>query len=129
MSGDTPPYDPHTPTPRGRGLRREGAIANILSAQEQALADAMMQSSSPLPESILGRRSRAEDDIGEPGDPDPDPDTTPRASAQTASISNIMAIALRYASKKKLRQEQRDEVDIFLTASAFVFILGCILLI
>jgi|ERR1700722_8237784 len=117
LSPSTPPYDPHTP-PRGRGLRREGAIANILSMPEQALVDAMMQSSSPLPESVLGRRTRAEDDVGD-GDRD-DPDGTPRASAQP-SISNITAITLRYGSKKKLRQEQRDEVDIFLTVSPFVF--------
>src|ERR1700722_983127 len=112
----TPPYDPQTPTPRGRGLHREGAIANILSAAEQTLVDAMRQSSSPPPECVLGRRTRDDDDIGGPGANDAeDLDVTPRASA--LPNSNVSAMASRYASKKKLRPEQRDELDAFLAVS------------
>jgi hypothetical protein len=110
----TPPYDPQTPPPRGRALRREGAV--IFSSAEQVLADAMAQSSSPLPESLLGRRTRADSDVGGPDD-DPDLDLTPRASTRAPSISNVTAVVLRYASQKKLRPEQRDEVDSFLTVS------------
>jgi hypothetical protein len=119
----TPPYDPQTP-PRGRGLHREGAIPNLLSAAEQTLVDAMRQSSSPPPESVLGRRTRDDDDVGA-NDTGEDLDVTPRASAQamnnsTNIISNVSAMALRYASRKKLRPEQRDELDAFLTVSNLI---------
>jgi hypothetical protein len=108
----TPLYE--TPTRPGRTLHREGAV--IFSLAEQALADAMVQSSPPLPESVLGRRTRTDDDVGGPDD-DLDLDLTPRPSAHSPSISNITAIVLRYASQKKLRPEQRDEVDAFIGVS------------
>jgi len=105
----TPPYQPQTPTPRGHALRREGAV--IFSSAEQVLADAMAQSSPLLPECVLGRRTRADSDVGGPDD---DPNLTPRASAHEPSISNVTAVVLRYASQKKLRPEQRDEVEAFM---------------
>src|ERR1700722_17961225 len=101
-------------TPPSRTLHREGTVIFLFA--EQALADTIAQSSPPLPESVLGRRTRADDDVGGPDD-DLGLDLTPRASAHSPSISNITAIVLRYASQKKLRPEQRDEVDAFIGVS------------
>ena len=82
-----------------------------------------MMRSSPTPESVLGKRTRRADDSTdgndtEPNDTEPDngsPSTTQLQSLP--SISNVAAATLRYASKKKLRPEQRDEVDAFLLVS------------
>lgn len=107
------------PQPR-RPLRREGAVF-ILTAEEQLLQDAMLMSSSPPPEPVLGKRTRQEGDNGE--DDVEDDATTPALQLQTSlpSISNITAAALRYATNKKLRPEQREEVEAFLLVS-FCFI-------
>jgi hypothetical protein len=107
------------PQPR-RPLRREGAVF-ILTPEEQLLEDAMLMSSSPPPEPVLGKRTRQEGDNGE--DDVDDDATTPVPQLQTSllSISNITAAALRYATNKKLRPEQRDEVEAFLLVS-FCFV-------
>lgn len=103
------------PQPR-RPLRREGAVI-ILSPEEQLLQDAMLMSSSPPPEPLLGKRTRNEDgdDEGEhvPTSPAPQPETS------SPSTSNITAAALRYATTKKLRPEQRDEAEAFLLVSCY----------
>lgn len=103
--------------PHGRPLQREGA-RHFLSAAEQAMQDTMLRSSPP-PESALGKRVRQDDSLGDnDGDTEPDEDSeTPQPQCSPPSISNITAATLRYASKKKLRPEQRDEVEAFLLVS------------
>lgn len=116
-SSDTPTQELPTAAqqPR-RPLRREGAVF-ILTPEEQLLEDAMLSSSSPPPEPVLGKRTRQEGDNDE-GDVE-DNATTPAPQVQTSflSISNTTAAALRYATNKKLRPEQRDEVEAFLLVS------------
>lgn len=106
-----PALQPHRP------LQRERAII-FLSAAEQAMEDAMMRSSS-TPEPVLGKRTRQGDGSADGNDTEPD-DGPPSAtqSQSSPSISNVAAATLRYVSKKKLRPEQRDEVDAFLLVSA-----------
>lgn len=94
-----------------RPLRREGAI-NLLSAAEQALQDAMMRSSPP-PETVLGKRTPGGDG-DQDGDTEPDDETPVR---EPPSHGNITAATLRYATHKKLRAEQRDELETFLKVS------------
>ena len=114
-----PAADPATPsapsTQRGRPLQREGA-RHFLSAAEQAMADAMMRSSPP-PEPVLGKRARQEDPLDVDTEPDEEPSSTTRPQPSSQCISNINAVTLRYASKKKLRPEQREEVEAFLLVS------------
>ncbi len=109
-----------TQPPPHRPLQREGA-QYFLSRAEQALADAMMRSSPP-PEMLLGKRGRADD---QPGDGDDEEGSEPEDGSSTTppqpsapSIGNVTAVALRYASKKKLRPDQRDEVEAFFSVSA-----------
>lgn len=113
------------PQPR-RPLRREGAVF-ILTAEEQLLQDAMLMSSSPPPEPVLGKRTRQEGDNDE--DDVEDDATTPAPQPQTSlpSISNITAAALRYATIKKLRPEQREEVEAFLLVSFWFFVYSLVL--
>ena len=115
---------PHTPIPSSqpRPLRREGAC-HFLSAAEQAMEDAMLRSSA-TPEPVLGKRTRQEDDPLDGNDTEPgeDPLTT-QPQPLSPSISNVTATTLRYVSKKKLRPEQRDEVEAFLLVSASFYIL------
>jgi len=101
-----------------RPLQREGAII-FLSAAEQALEDAMLRSSPP-PEQLLGKRAHVQDDEQEGGDTEPEEGTSASAQAQSLapSLSNVTAATLRYATFKKLRAEQRDELDAFLQVSA-----------
>lgn len=133
MSSPIPSTDGH-PTPQQqpvpssqprRPIQREGAFRiENLTAAEQALEDAMNRLSSPPPE-VLGKRTR-EDGSGEGSDSEPDEDS-PRNGEQGASemqpqssqpsISNVTASTRRYAAKKKLRPEQRDELDAFLLVS------------
>ena len=82
------------------------------SRAEQALEEAMARSS-PLPEPLVGKRAHEEDtDDDEEGD---EPDEESRAVADTQpSLSNVSAATLRYATHKKLRTEQRSELDAFL---------------
>ena len=94
-------------------LRREGAII-LLSAAEQAMEDAMLRSS-PTPEPVLGKRTHNSPD-GDDTEPDDEPTTTQSDSSLPLS-SNVAAATVRYAAKKKLRPEQRDEVDAFLLVS------------
>jgi len=114
----TPPRQPLPNVPRP--LRREGAFCfQGLTPAEQAMEEAMMASSSPPPESVLGKRRRS---VGEPvdgGDTEPDEQglSTTRPQSELPSITNVAATVLRYATTKKLRPEQRDEVDAFLLVS------------
>lgn len=87
----------------------------MLSRAEQAMEDAMARSS-PVPEPVLGKRTheagdQSDDDVDEPDGESPS--TMPPQSSLPAS-TNLAAATLRYATKKKLRSEQRDEVDAFL---------------
>jgi hypothetical protein len=102
------------PQPR-RPLRREGAMI-FLSPVEQASQDAMLRSSS-TPEPVLGKRPHQEDNGS---DRNEDTSTLPPMQPQTSlpSISNVSAAALRYATHKKLRPEQRDELETFLLVSS-----------
>lgn len=117
---------PSHPIPRGRPLQREGAQF-FPSAAERALEEAMMRSSPP-PEPVTGKRVRDADD--EPGADDHDTEAEDEASATTSPqpsplpTSNLIAATLRYASKKKLRPEQRDEVDAFFSVSACLTLSG-----
>jgi len=105
---DLPPTS--APQPR-RPLRREGAII-LLSPAEQAL----QLRSSPPPEPVLGKRPHQEDDNG--GDDNRDTSTPPmQPQTSLPSLSNVTAAALGYATHKKLRPEQRDELETFLLVS------------
>lgn len=107
-----------------RPLRREGAII-FPSAAEQALMDAM-ERSSPPPEPLLGKRTHDgqdnEQEAGDTTEPDEGGSTTDSTRAQEPSFGNITVATLRYASHKKLRSEQRDEVEAFLQVSIFIYI-------
>ena len=97
-------------------LRREGATI-FLSPAERAMEDAMMRSS-PTPEPVLGKRTRRVDDSTDGNDTEPDDESPSTTQPQSLpSISNVATATLHYASKKKLRAEQRDEVDAFLLVS------------
>ena len=105
-------------TSQRRLLQREGAVY-ILSPAEQALEDAMLRSSPP-PEQVLGKRTHEEDDEEDPdGDTELEEGTSTSAQAQSLapSLGNITGITLRYATYKKLRAEQRDELEAFLQVS------------
>jgi hypothetical protein len=104
------------PIPSSRPLRREGATF-FLSRAEQALEESMM-STSPPPESVLGKRTRGPGDTTDGNDTEPDNGSPSTTEPQPLpSISNVAAATLRYALKKKLRPEQREEVDAFLLVS------------
>ena len=79
----------------------------------------MMRSSSPPPESLLGKQARHDDqedgDHGTETEEDESPTTRPQPSS--ISVSNLTAAALRYATKKKLRPEQSEEVEAFFSVS------------
>lgn len=109
----------HPQLPPGRPLQREGARF-FLSAAEQAMEDAMNRSSSPIPELSLGKRTRPAGDPEDGNDTEQDEDLSPpvQPSSATSSFGNVTAAALRYASKKKLRPEQRDEVEALLLDTA-----------
>jgi hypothetical protein len=121
----TPQQQPPPSSQPRRPIQREGAFRiENLTAAEQALNDAMDRLSSPPPE-VLGKRTCG-NGSGEGSDSEPDEDS-PRNGKQGAlvvqaqssqpSISNVTASTLRYASKKKLRPEQRDELDAFILVS------------
>lgn len=116
--------EPQTSQPisHRRPLQREGA-RYFLSAAEQAMEDAMLRSSPP-PEILLGKRTRQGDDDHIDTEPDEDPPSAPQQSLPP-SVSNVADASRRYALKKKLRPEQRDEVDAFLLVSASTIYLGC----
>jgi len=113
-SSTSPPPIPSSQT--HRPLRREGATF-FISRAEQALEDSMMRSSPP-PESVLGKRTRGLDDTTDGNDTEPDNGSPSTTEPQPLpSISNVAAATARYALKKKLRPEQREEVDAFLLVS------------
>lgn len=105
-----------------RPLRREGAVI-LLSAAEQAMEDAMLRSSSPLPEPVLGKRTHQEgDSASTDGDDAPPNDMEPTTHQQVLpSIGSIAAATTRYAARKKLRPDQRDELDAFLSVSSIQY--------
>ena len=115
-----------TPTPAAqnvpqapRPLRREGA-QYFPSTAEQALEEAMMRSS-PIPEMVLGKRTHHDDQPGEDGgdtESDEEGSLLPHPQTTTPSISNLTAATMRYASRKKLRPDQRDEIEAFLSVSS-----------
>ena len=122
-AADIPSSQPHRP------LRREGATI-FLSPAEQAVENAMMRSSpapDPMPESALGKRPRGVDDSTDGNDTEPDNESPSTTQLQSLpSISNVAAATLRYALKKKLRPEQREEVDAFLLVSTPLTYLLCL---
>lgn len=102
-----------------RPLRREGAMI-ILTPEEQALEDAMLRSS-PEPEvSALGKRTRGDNDTeGRDGtDTESDSEIPPTSQALAPTVSsNVTTASLRYATQKRIRSEQRGELDAFLSVS------------
>ena len=98
-------------------LQREGAII-ILTPAEQALEIAMSRSSLP-PEQVLRKRTHEQNDKQEGGDTEPEEETsaTPQAQLLAPSLSNVTTATLQYATYKKLRAEQRDELEAFLQVS------------
>ena len=113
----------HTP-PRQTPLRREGAFCfQGLTPAERAMEAAMLASSSPPPESVLGKRRRSTDAIdGNDTKPDEQDSSTTQPQSELPSISNESAIDQRYAATKKLRPEQLDEVDTFLLVGCHLVI-------
>jgi len=112
------PHLPASSSQLPRTLRREPAV-RFNTAAEQAMEDAMLASSSPPPETVLGKRTRPDDNSAVDADTELDeqgPSTLIRQPPP--SISNVTAATLRFASKKKLRPEQRDELDVFLLDTA-----------
>jgi hypothetical protein len=105
-------------------IRREGAVVfEFLTVAEQALEDAMNRSSSPPPEPLLGKRPRESESGDGNSDTEPDGEGDEQGALtvpQLPSISNVTTATLRYASKKKLRPEQRVEVEAFLLVSFFI---------
>jgi hypothetical protein len=114
------PEPAHSQTPQSapnvnrRPLQREGAVF-LLSRAEQALRDAMLRSS-PTPEPVLGKRAHQGEDPPDGNDTEPDGEG-PLTQSLLPSISNVTAATLRYAAKKKLRPEQRDDLENFLLVS------------
>lgn len=121
---ESPTDSPSVPQRVRRPLQREGAFYSAASAAELAMEAAMNRSSSPGPEeTALGKRAREGDHPGDQDDTEPDDDEsapTTTALQSPPSLSNITAATLRYASKKKLRPEQRDELEDFLSVSLLV---------
>lgn len=93
----------------------------IPSSEEQALEDAMLRSS-PEPEvSALGKRTRGNDAEDHDGtDTEPDSETPPTLPDIVPTLSNVTSSSLRYATQKRLRSEQRGELDTFLLASTLL---------
>lgn len=107
--------------PQPRPLRREGAMI-LLTREEQDLEEAMNRSS-PAPDPsdtmpVIGKRTRdsnGDDQGGDDTEPDDDMPAIPQLTVPT--ISNITTTTLRYAAQKRLRTEQRGELDYFLQVS------------
>jgi hypothetical protein len=121
--GQLPPslQPPPGSQPR-RPPHREGAFRfENLTPAEQALEDAMNRVSSPPPKSVLGKQTHDENE-GDHGGGDTELDKDASTTQpQPPTISNLTAATLRYASKKKLRPEQRGDLEAFLLVS-FVII-------
>ena len=88
------------------------------TAQERALEEAMLRSS-PEPEvPTFRKRTRGDDDEGRNGDDtEPESDTPPTLPPLVPTSSNVTAASLRYATQKRIRSEQRGELDTFLLVS------------
>lgn len=110
-------HQPASTTQARRPLQREGAII-LLSPAEQALEDVMPRSS-PSPEPILGKRTYEQDGEQDGGDTEHEEEAS--ATLQTQSLAplvgNVTAATFRYATHKKLRVEQRSELEAFLQVS------------
>lgn len=96
-------------------LQREGAMF-ILSTGQQAMLDAMDRSSSPVPiPDVLGKRPRLGSESPDGGDTEPEGAIRDVGIASVVpSFSNVAADVHRFAARKKLRPEQRDDLDSFL---------------
>ena len=118
-SPDTSAAQSQASRPQPRPLQREGAII-LLTPAERALQNAMLRSSPP-PEQVLGKRTHEQndDDGQEGGDTEPEEGTSATAQARSLapSHSNVTAATLHYATYKKLRAEQREELEAFLQVS------------
>jgi hypothetical protein len=92
------------------------------------MEDAMLQSSSPPPESVLGKRTHREGEPGHGSDTELDEEGSSTTQSQPAppSIRNVTGLVQQFVSKKKLRPEQRDEVDTFLLVSDLIDVLRCL---
>ncbi len=77
-----------------------------------------MMRSSPPPEPVLGKRVHADDQLEASDGEHDEESSTDRPQPLSAPITNLTAATLRYAAKKKLRPEQRDDVEAFVLASA-----------
>jgi hypothetical protein len=118
----TPAASPAIPQPNQlaqsrRPLQREGAVY-ILTSEERALEDAMLRSSPEPSEAVLGKRTRDDDD-GEQDSVDNTPEDEAPSTLQSLAptLSNVTAATLRYATQKRLRAEQRGELEAFLLVS------------
>lgn len=115
-----------------RRLRRQGAFL-LTAPAEQAFTGTMPRSNLPPPvPAALGKRARDSDGDGDPGSAtDIDTEASPTMGATAlpctaarelealvpspaASAGRVSATVLQYASTKKLRLEQREEVGVFL---------------
>ncbi|KJA18026.1 hypothetical protein HYPSUDRAFT_205753 [Hypholoma sublateritium FD-334 SS-4] len=112
------PAAPAVPPTQPRPLHREGAMF-ILTPEEQALELAMLRSS-PAPEtSALGKRTRDDDNEAHDGtDTEPDSEAPLTSQVLAPTSSNVTTASLRYATQKRIRSEQRGELDAFLLDSA-----------
>jgi hypothetical protein len=107
-------------------LQWEHAVVfHLPTPGEQEMEDAMLQLSSPPPESVLGKRTHREGEPGHGSDTELDEEGPSTTQSQPASLSihNVTGSTQQYMSKKKLRPEQSDEVDTFLLVSDFISIL------
>lgn len=126
------PDQPHTPPPQPlpRLLRREGAFCfQGRTPAEQDMEEAMMASSSPPPELVLSKRRCSVDEPVDGGDTEPDKQGSSIAPPQSElpSITNVAATVQCYAAIKKLRPEQHDEVEAFLSVSIILLWHSCLL--
>jgi hypothetical protein len=69
-----------------------------------------------MPEPVLGKRPYQGEDPQDGNDTEPDGEGSLTQSL-LPSIGNVTAATLRYATKKKLCPEQRDNLETFLQVS------------
>ena len=134
---EEPPTDTATSFPPNfarRPLQREGACYLPSAAErameaERVMEAAMMRSSSPLVETALGKRvhegNDLEDDDAAESDGEGPPPVEATAPHALPLLSNLIAATLRYASRKKLRPEQCDEIEGFLSVSTLLYHWHC----
>lgn len=99
---------------------------DILGPAEQAVVDAMLRSSPPPPSpsasSLLGKRTYPR--FGDAGDGDnTEPDTADTAATDCSTLvigDTPTDILFRWVSRKKLRGEQREEVQDFFEVSGVI---------